>query len=158
MSAMISRSLARSKVRRCVRNHACGLTGSGAVPTLAPAMAPEARVLGLQCLRCHTRFEEPRLFTGCPRCRAQGVAVNLTVAYDLAPLAGVTANTFGTGPRGLWRFRHLLPVRRGGPGSPGGGAPPPAPLPRPRPRGRPPRPPAQGQGPKPAGAVQGPRG
>jgi len=70
----------------------------------------------------HTRFEEPRLFTGCPRCRAQGVAVNLTVAYDLAPLAGVTANTFGTGPRGLWRFRHLLPVRRVEPISLGEGA------------------------------------
>ena len=73
-------------------------------------MAPEARVLGLQCLRCHTRFEEPRLFTGCPRCRAQGVAVNLTVEYDLAPLAGVTPETFGTAARGLWRFRLLLPV------------------------------------------------
>src|SRR5207253_2995590 len=45
-------------------------------------MAPEARVLGLQCLRCRSRFDEPRLFTGCPRCRADGVAVNLTVAID----------------------------------------------------------------------------
>ena len=75
-------------------------------------MAQEARVLGLQCLRCHARFTEPRLFTGCPRCRAEGVAVNLTVEYDLAPLAGVTPDGFAA-PRGsMWRFRHLLPVRR----------------------------------------------
>jgi len=74
-------------------------------------MAQEARVLGLQCLRCHARFTEPRLFTGCPRCRAEGVAVNLTVEYDLAPLAGVTPDGFAA-PRGsMWRFRHLLPVR-----------------------------------------------
>src|ERR1700682_4217 len=85
-------------------------------------MAPEARVLGLQCLRCHVRFEEPRLFTGCPRCRAQGIAVNLTVAYDLAPLAGVTPETFGTTARGLWRFRPLLPVRSAHPVSLGEGA------------------------------------
>ena len=57
-------------------------------------MAAEARILGLQCLRCRARFDEPRLFTGCPRCRAEGVAVNLTVEYDLAPLAGVTRDTF----------------------------------------------------------------
>src|SRR5438445_626968 len=99
-----------------------GLTGSGAVPTLASAMVPEARVLGLQCLRCHTRFQEPRLFTGCPHCRAQGVAVNLTVEYDLSPLAGVTPETFGTAARGLWRFRHLLPVRAANPVTLGEGA------------------------------------
>jgi threonine synthase len=85
-------------------------------------MAPEARVLGLQCLRCHARFEEPRLFTGCPRCRADGIAVNLTVAYDLVPLAGVTPETFGTAARGLWRFRPLLPVRPAHPVSLGEGA------------------------------------
>ena len=74
-------------------------------------MTPEARVLGLQCLRCHSRFEEPRLFTGCPRCRAQGIAVNLSVEYDLGPLAGVTSEVFSAGGRGLWRFRHLLPTQ-----------------------------------------------
>src|SRR5438309_820548 len=85
-------------------------------------MAPEARVLGLQCLRCRARFEEPRLFAGCPRCRAEGIAVNLTVAYDLVPLAGVTPETFGTAARGLWRFRPLLPVRPAHPVSLGEGA------------------------------------
>jgi len=85
-------------------------------------MAPDARVLGLSCLRCRARFDEPRLFTGCPRCRAQGVAVNLTVEYDLSPLAGITTDTFGTTARGLWRFRHLLPVRPTAPISLGEGA------------------------------------
>ena len=85
-------------------------------------MTSEARVLGLQCLRCHSRFEEPRLFAGCPRCRAEGIAVNLTVAYDLVPLAGVTPETFGTAARGLWRFRPLLPVRPAHPVSLGEGA------------------------------------
>src|SRR5438552_1959367 len=88
-------------------------------------MALEAHVLGLQCLRCHTRFQEPRLFTGCPHCRAQGVAVNLTVEYDLSPLAGVTPDTFGTATRGLWRFRHLLPVRAASPVTLGEGVTPP---------------------------------
>src|SRR5215813_13857401 len=86
------------------------LTGSEAIPTLAPAMRPRARVIGLSCLRCRARFDEPRLFTGCPRCRAQGVAVNLSVEYDLSPLAGVTRETFGSASRGLWRFDSLLPV------------------------------------------------
>src|SRR6185369_6441392 len=93
------------------RGGALGLTGLGRVPTLAPAMASEARVIGLQCLRCRARFDEPRMFAGCPRCRAQGVAVNLTVEYDLAPLAGVTPATFAPGAGGMWRFRDLLPLR-----------------------------------------------
>ena len=74
-------------------------------------MGPHARAVGLSCLRCRTRFQEPRLFAGCPRCRAEGVAVNLSVEYDLAPLAGVTLETLGTGVRGLWRFAPLLPVQ-----------------------------------------------
>jgi threonine synthase len=85
-------------------------------------MAREARVVGLQCLRCQTRFDEPRMFAGCPRCRERGVAVNLTVEYDLAPLAGVTPASFPTPPAGLWRFRGVLPVRGPRPISLGEGA------------------------------------
>lgn len=68
-------------------------------------------MVGLECLRCRTRYAEPRMFAGCPRCREAGVAVNLTVAYDLAPLAGLSAAAFPLSPRGLWRWRGLLPVR-----------------------------------------------
>jgi threonine synthase len=85
-------------------------------------MAPEARVIGLQCLRCRARFDEPRMFAGCPRCREQGVAVNLTVEYDLTPLAGVTPASFPPSSSGLWRFRGLLPVRPARPISLGEGA------------------------------------
>src|SRR5438046_580688 len=85
-------------------------------------MGAEARVVGLSCLRCRARFEEPRLFAGCPRCRAEGVAVNLSVEYDLSPLAGVTPDTLGTTARGVWRFRALLPVRATHPVSLGEGA------------------------------------
>ena len=80
-------------------------------------------MLGLRCLRCGERFDEARLFTGCPRCRAaDGVAVNLTVEYDLTPLAGVTSRTFAPDGKGLWRFRHLLPARSARPISLGEGA------------------------------------
>src|SRR5207237_7663346 len=58
----------------------------------------------------------------CPRCRAQGIGVNLSVEYDLTPLAGVTPEAFGGAARGLWRFRHLLPVRPAHPISLGEGA------------------------------------
>jgi threonine synthase len=74
-------------------------------------MSPAARVVGLSCLRCGARFDEPRLFTGCPRCREQGVAVNLTVEYDLSSLVGITPETFSKGRGSLWRFDSLLPVR-----------------------------------------------
>jgi threonine synthase len=85
-------------------------------------MAPEARVVGLQCLRCRGHFEEARLFTGCPRCRVEGVAVNLTVAYDLAPLSGIRPETFAPrAGKSLWRFRHLLPIRTAPPVSLGEG-------------------------------------
>ena len=85
-------------------------------------MVPEARIVGLRCLRCRRLHDQPRLYTGCPRCRADGIAVNLTVEYDLAPLAGVRPESFAPPGRGLWRFRHLLPVRAAAPVSLGEGA------------------------------------
>jgi threonine synthase len=76
-----------------------------------------AAVRGLDCLRCRTRFDAAPMFAGCPRCREEGTAVNLTVALDLEPLRGVTRERFsaGAGGRGLWRFRDLLPVDGGRP-------------------------------------------
>src|SRR5215470_19842786 len=75
-------------------------------------MSVAARVLGLQCLRCHELFPAGLLFAGCPRCREAGVTVNLSVKVDLTSLAGLPAGQLPEhdAPRGLWRFRALMPV------------------------------------------------
>ncbi|MBI2218982.1 MAG: pyridoxal-phosphate dependent enzyme [Candidatus Rokubacteria bacterium] len=76
-------------------------------------MSRAATVLGLDCPRCRARYPESRewarVFAGCPRCRAAGVAANLTVALDLA---GIGPDAFPTAPRTMWRFDRLLPVSR----------------------------------------------
>ena len=69
----------------------------------------------LECPRCTALFESQRMFTGCPRCREQHVAVNLGVKGDLAPLARLRTERFPATPRGLWRFRALVPVGGGHP-------------------------------------------
>lgn len=68
---------------------------------------PEAH--GLECLRCGSRFQEP-IWTGCPQCRGEGVAVNLRVSLDQGRLGRVTPAIFAAAGRGLWRYRALLPV------------------------------------------------
>ena len=73
-------------------------------------MLPPARVVGLECLRCHTVFEDARGFAGCPRCRDAGVSVNLSVRLDLGPLAGMRPESLPSTPRGLWRYHAVLPV------------------------------------------------
>ena len=73
-------------------------------------MRPPAPVVGLECLRCHTVFEDARGFAGCPRCREAGVAVNLTVRLDLSALAGLRPESLPSTPRGLWRYAAVLPV------------------------------------------------
>jgi threonine synthase len=74
-------------------------------------MSVAARVLGLECLRCHELFPAGLLFDGCPRCREAGVTVNLSVKLDLTGLAGLSAGQLpGADARGLWRFRALMPV------------------------------------------------
>ena len=64
----------------------------------------------LECPRCGALYEDGRLFTGCPRCRAEHVPVNLAVKVDVARLAHLATEGFPATPRGLWRFRALLPV------------------------------------------------
>lgn len=64
----------------------------------------------LECPRCRALFDDARLFTGCPRCREQHVPVNLTVKLDLGSLGRLKTERFPATPRGLWRFRALLPV------------------------------------------------
>jgi threonine synthase len=75
-------------------------------------MSPAARVRGLECLRCRSLFPAGLRFAGCPRCAEAGVTVNLTVKLDLTGLAGLAAGQLcdPAAPRGLWRFRKLMPV------------------------------------------------
>ena len=75
-----------------------------------PHVAQSPNVVGLECPRCRTLFKGARLFTGCPRCDAQKIPVNLSVKLELGPLARLKTEGFPATPRGLWRFRALLPV------------------------------------------------
>jgi threonine synthase len=93
-------------------------------------MPRSAQVVGLECLRCHTVVEDPRGFAGCARCRQAGVAVNLSVRLDLSPLAGLRPDELPSAPRGLWRYRAVLPVAAGHAISLGEGATPLVPLER----------------------------
>ncbi len=78
----------------------------------APA-ASAVTLTGLSCLRCHTLYPPEQRFDGCPRCRAQGVAVNLTCAYEYT-LSGEPLRALfqSAQPSGLWRYAALLPVPR----------------------------------------------
>ena len=66
---------------------------------------PAVRGAGLECPRCAALFDGPPIFTGCPHCRAQHLAVNLGVKVDLSPLAGFV---FLAAAFGAWRIglRH----------------------------------------------------
>jgi threonine synthase len=75
--------------------------------------APSGRYLGrLACPRCGRQAAEAEAFAGCPRCRGEGVPVNLAPVYDLSPTGGVPVDP---AEPGLFRHRALLPV---GPGEP----------------------------------------
>lgn len=67
-----------------------------------------AKVLGLQCVRCGTRYSADRFASACSSC-APAVNSNLTVVYDESlrvprPKPGHDAG------RGLWRYGSVLPV------------------------------------------------
>jgi threonine synthase len=63
------------------------------------------RELELRCIRCGTGYDAGRDWFGCPTCAAEGVAVNLEVAYD-EPLDVQPR----PGPRGVWRYDGALPL------------------------------------------------
>ena len=95
----------------------------------SPPMASAPAVTELECLRCHAVYDDQRLFTGCPRCAAQSISVNLTVRAATARGA-LTPESFPAAPRSLWRFRRLLPLPEAEPISLGEGATPLVPLQR----------------------------
>jgi threonine synthase len=66
---------------------------------------------GLICLRCSTDYPAEDIVTGCEKCRAEGVAVNLKVAYAASAYRNVQgARGFDPEERGVWRYHELLPV------------------------------------------------
>ncbi len=75
------------------------------VPSLMSA--PEALI----CLRCQAELPPADTVTGCPDCRGQGRAANLTVSYDAGAYRTVRdAGRFDPDERGVWRYHELLPV------------------------------------------------
>src|ERR1700730_713972 len=85
------------------------LTRCNTLARLAPMPSP-AMVTELECLRCHAVYDDQRLFTGCPRCAQESVNVNLTVKLSTGAVGPVTPRALTLPPRGLWRFRRLLPL------------------------------------------------
>jgi len=85
-------------------------------------MPPGVMVTELECLRCHTVYDDQRLFTGCPRCARESITVNLTVKLPSTQLGPLTPESFPATPRSLWRFRRLLPLGDAAPVTLGEGA------------------------------------
>ncbi len=69
----------------------------------------EAAFLGLRCSACSGFLEADRLRGACPDCGSP-----LRAEYDCGALAGaLTPYTVAARPRGLWRWRELLPLPPG---------------------------------------------
>ena len=66
---------------------------------------------GLTCLRCGTGYPAAEIVTGCARCKAEGVSVNLRVQYPASALRTVQdARGFDPEERGVLRYHALLPI------------------------------------------------
>src|SRR5438046_9265695 len=75
-----------------------------------PHVAQSPNLVGLECPRSRTLLKGARLFTGCPRCDAQKIPVNLSAKLELGPLARLKTEGVPARPRGLSRSRALRPV------------------------------------------------
>ena len=66
---------------------------------------------GLTCLRCGTSYPAEEIVTGCATCAAEGLAVNLRVAYPASAYRTVqAARGFDPDERGVLRYHALLPI------------------------------------------------
>ena len=66
-----------------------------------------AKVVGLQCLRCGSRFGERDYVGDCPKCR-ESAPSNLIVEYDAAMMRPRSKPSGSD--QGLWRYGDILPV------------------------------------------------
>ncbi|HVY56599.1 MAG TPA: pyridoxal-phosphate dependent enzyme [Xanthobacteraceae bacterium] len=67
-----------------------------------------ARIVGLQCLRCGSRYDQRHYADDCPKCHQQAPS-NLVVEYDSSLLAR-RPKPDAASHGGLWRYGDLLPV------------------------------------------------
>ncbi|MGE3272275.1 MAG: pyridoxal-phosphate dependent enzyme [Chloroflexota bacterium] len=66
---------------------------------------------GLVCLRCGTGYPAAEIVTGCERCKAEGIAVNLRVQYPASAFRSVQdVRGFDPEERGVLRYHALLPI------------------------------------------------
>jgi threonine synthase len=72
------------------------------------AVQANPRHRGWRCLRCDARFERRDLFTGCPRCAADGHASNVTGDYGAAPPLEADPHASG-----IYRWGAALPYLGG---------------------------------------------
>ena len=66
----------------------------------------------LECLRCGTGFNDPRMFEGCPSCAEEGHNVNLSAVISGGPTAwpGFPQASGDLAGGSLWRYWNMLPV------------------------------------------------
>jgi threonine synthase len=69
-----------------------------------------AAVVGLQCLRCGSRYEPRHYVSDCPECHLQTPS-NLVVAYEPS-LTTPRPRPDASAGSGLWRYGDLLPVTK----------------------------------------------
>jgi threonine synthase len=68
-------------------------------------------VLGLQCLRCKSEFDDKPMFDGCPVCRSQSFYSNVAPVYDYHLIKKqLNKNTLKQRKPSLWAFKELMPV------------------------------------------------
>lgn len=67
-----------------------------------------AAILGLQCLRCGSRYDVHHYASDCPKCHPEAPS-NLVVEYEDGVFAP-RPRPNGQGGSGLWRYGDLLPV------------------------------------------------
>ncbi len=69
-----------------------------------------AAVVGLECLRCGSRYEPRHYVSDCPECHRQAPS-NLVVAYE-SSLTTPRPRPDASAGSGLWRYGDLLPVTK----------------------------------------------
>jgi threonine synthase len=68
---------------------------------------PESQLSHLECTACHATYDADKLATLCPACKKV-----LFARYDLARArATMTKESLAARPRGMWRWREIMPVR-----------------------------------------------